>query len=122
MSPLVTKRPNLLGDPVTPEGQRTTQNYLNAASFALPGYTQPFGNAGRNIARGYPVYNLDFGLHKNFALWSESSYVQFRAEAFNLLNQTNFSPANTTFNTTSFGSITSTLPARQLQFALKLYF
>jgi hypothetical protein len=122
VSPLVTMRPNLLGDPVTPEGQRTKEHYLNAASFAVPSYTQPFGNAGRNIARGYPVYNLDFGLHKNFALWSESSYVQFRAEAFNMLNQTNFSSPNTTFNTGAFGSITSTLPARQLQFALKLYF
>jgi hypothetical protein len=122
VSPLVTPRPNLNGNPVTPEGQRTTSNYLNAAGFSLPSYTQPFGNAGRNIARGYPFYDLDFGLHKNFALWSESSYLQFRAEAFNLLNQTNFQAPNTTFNTTSFGSITSTFPARQLQFALKLYF
>jgi hypothetical protein len=123
VSPLVTTRPNLISSQVTtPEGQRTTRNYLNAAAFALPDYTQPFGSAGRNIARGYPFYELDLGLHKNFALWSESSYVQFRAEAFNLLNQTNFSPPNTTFNTSSFGSITSTFPARQIQFALKLYF
>jgi hypothetical protein len=122
VSPLVSLRPNLIGDPITPEGQRTTRNYFNAAAFSLPSYTQPFGSAGRNIVRGYPVYNLDFGLHKNFRLWSEASYVQFRAEAFNLLNQTNFSPPNGTFNSSSFGSITSTLPARQLQFALKLYF
>lgn len=122
VSPLVSMRPNLIGDPITPEGQRTTRNYFNAAAFSLPDYTQPFGTAGRNIVRGYPVYNLDFGLHKNFHLWSEASYVQFRAEAFNLLNQTNFSPPNGTFNSSSFGSITSTLPARQLQFALKLYF
>jgi hypothetical protein len=123
VSPLVTTRPDLVGSQLTtPEGQRTTKNYLNAAAFALPSYTQPFGSAGRNIARGYPFYELDLGLHKNFALWSESSYVQFRAEAFNLLNQTNFSPPNTTFNTSSFGSITSTFPARQIQFALKLYF
>ena len=122
VSPLVSMRPNLTGNPVTPEGQRTIKTYLNAAAFSLPSYTQPFGNAGRNIARGYPFYELDFGVHKNFNLWSESRYLQFRAEAFNLLNQTNFSPPNTTFNTTSFGSITSTFPARQLQLALKLYF
>jgi hypothetical protein len=122
VSPLLSMRPNIVGDPITPEGQRTIRNYFNAAAFALPDVSQPFGNAGRNIVRGYPVYNLDFGLHKNFHLWSEASYVQFRAEAFNLLNQTNFSPPNGTFNSSSFGSITSTLPARQLQFALKLYF
>jgi hypothetical protein len=123
VSPLVSTRPNLVSSQVTtPEGQRTTSNYLNAAAFALPSYTQPFGSAGRNIARGYPFYQLDFGLHKNFNLWSESSYLQFRAEAFNLLNQTNFSPASTTYNSTTFGSIRSTFPARQIQLALKLYF
>jgi hypothetical protein len=123
VSPLVSTRPNLVRSQVTtPEGQRTTSNYLNAAAFALPSYTQPFGSAGRNIARGYPFYQLDFGLHKNFNLWSESSYLQFRAEAFNLLNQTNFSPASTTYNSTTFGSIRSTFPARQIQLALKLYF
>jgi len=123
VSPLLSTRPNLVSSQVTtPEGQRTTTNYLNAAAFALPSYTQPFGSAGRNIARGYPFYQLDFGLHKNFNLWSESSYLQFRAEAFNLLNQTNFSPPSTTYNSTTFGSIRATFPARQIQLALKLYF
>ena len=122
VSPLLSTRPNLVGSPVTPEGQRTTSNYLNAAGFALPSYTQPFGNAGRNIARSYPFRELDFGLHKTFRWGQESRYLQFRAEAFNLTNQTNFSTPNTTFNTTSFGSITSTFPARQLQLSLKLYF
>jgi hypothetical protein len=122
VSPLVTPRPNLLGDPVTPEGQRTTSNYFNPASFSLPSYTQPFGNAGRNIARGYPFRELDLGLHKNFYLGAESRYLQFRAEAFNLTNQTNFSSPNTTVNNTAFGSITQAYPARQIQLSLKLYF
>lgn len=122
VSPLVSMRPNITGDPVTPEGQRTIKTYLNLNSFSVPSYTQPFGTAGRNIARSYPLYQLDFGLHKNFNLGSEARYLQFRAEAFNLLNQTNFQPPNTTFGNTSFGSITSTFPARQIQFALKLYF
>ncbi|MFL6463358.1 MAG: carboxypeptidase regulatory-like domain-containing protein [Bryobacteraceae bacterium] len=124
VSTLLTPRPNLVpGVPVvTPEGQRTINNYLNSAAFSIPSYTQPFGNAGRNIARSYPFYQLDFGLHKNFALWSESSYIQFRAEAFNLLNQTNFSPPGTTVGNSSFGVVSSTFPARQLQLALKLYF
>ena len=122
VSPLVSHAAQLIGDPVTPEGQRTTSNYFNAASFSLPSYTQPFGTCGRNIARSYPFREMDLGLHKNFHLWSETRYLQFRAEAFNLTNQTNFSTPNTTFNTTSFGSITSTFPARQIQLSLKLYF
>ncbi len=122
VSPLVSTRPNIIGNPVTPEAQRTTSNYLNAAAFSLPSYTQPFGTAGRNIARSYPFRELDLGLHKNFYLGAESRYLQFRAEAFNLTNQTNFSTPNATFNNTSFGSITSTFPARQIQLSLKLYF
>ena len=67
---------------------------------------------------------LDFGIHKNFNLWSESKYIQFRAEAFNLFNKTNFSPSGLSLatNSSSYGQFTSTFPARQLQLALKLYF
>ncbi len=124
VSTLTTYQPNIVtgvslyrnsGNPVT---------YLNAAAFTLPSYAQPFGNGGRNIAH-LPFFNeLDFGLHKNFNLWSETKYVQFRAEAFNLLNNTNFSPSalSLTTNSSSYGQFTSTFPARQLQLALKLYF
>ncbi|HZS57357.1 MAG TPA: hypothetical protein VFA65_23360, partial [Bryobacteraceae bacterium] len=93
------------------------------AAFSAPLYYQPFGNAGRNLARTPSFYELDFGLHKNFNLGSESRYLQFRAEAFNLLNKTNFAPPSTlSSNSSGFGVFSSTFPARQLQLALKLYF
>jgi hypothetical protein len=98
-------------------------DYLNAAAFSNPSYTQPFGNAGRNIARTPFFSELDFGLHKNFNLRSERRYLQFRAEAFNLLNKTNFAPPSTlASNNSGLGVFTSTFPARQIQLALKLYF
>ena len=123
ISNLVTPRPNLVSGNIYPSGSaQTINNYFNKAAFAIPSYTQPFGNAGRNIARSPSFQELDFGLHKNFALWSEASYVQFRAEAFNLLNKTNFGTPGTTFGSGSFGVISSAFPARQLQIALKLYF
>jgi hypothetical protein len=116
-------RPNISGDPVTPEGQRTTVNYLNRATVSVPtDPSHPWGNAGRNIARGYPMYQLDIGLHKEFRLWSESSKLQVRAEAFNLLNQTNFMAPDSNISNSTFGSITTTFPARQLQFAMKVIF
>jgi hypothetical protein len=116
-------RPNVSGNPVTPEGQRTTVNYLNSATVTLPtDPSHPWGNAGRNIVRGYPFYQLDIGLHKDFPLWSEARRLELRSEAFNLMNQTNFqAPASDRAGST-FGSITSTFPARQLQFAMKLVF
>jgi hypothetical protein len=61
-------------------------------------------------------------LHKQFGLWHESTRLEFRAEAFNLLNQTNFQAPNSNISSSAFGSITSTFPARQVQFAAKFLF
>jgi hypothetical protein len=75
-------------------------------------------------------------LQKRFALpiINETSNLEFRAEFFNLLNKTNFgAPSGTatgivyrgdgTLQTAGgFGTIRSTFPARQIQFALKLSF
>ena len=108
---------------MTPEGQRTVANYLNRATVLIPtDPSQPFGNAGRNVARSHAFYQLDAAMHKQFRLWSETSFLEVRAEAFNVFNQTNFQPANGNVSSSAFGSITATFPARQLQFALKLLF
>ena len=117
-------RPNLIGDPHTPSDERTIDNYLNRNTVLVPtDQTQPFGSAGRNIARSNAFFQLDFGLHKSFALpMREDMRVEFRTEAFNILNKTNFRAADGNRSNASFGRITSTFPARQIQFALKLYF
>ncbi len=124
VSPLLSPRPNLTGLPIYASSS-DPRVYLSAAAFAVPNFTQPFGNAGRNIVRGPSVEQLDLGLHKDFRLWSESSRVEFRAEAFNLLNKTLFnvnSGFGTSMNSGGFGVFTQTLPPRQIQLALKLVF
>ena len=121
-SSLTTPRPNLTGAPLYLTGGNPI-NYLNAAAFSVPSYTQPWGNAARNMVHDPAFYELDFGLHKNFPLLSEARYLQFRAEAFNMLNKTNFAPPGTlTANSSGFGVFSSTFPARQVQLALKLIF
>jgi hypothetical protein len=117
-----TYRPNVTGDPMMPEAQRDRLHWLNPATVSAPtDRTQPFGNAGRNIARAPSLFQLDLGLHKDFPV-TERFKVSFRTEAFNLFNKTNFGPPNANISNTNFGTITSTYPARQLQFGLKVLF
>jgi hypothetical protein len=52
-----------------------------------------FGNAGRNILNSPSRTNFNAGLFKNFAL-KESMFFEFRAEAFNLFNHTQWSGIN----------------------------
>jgi hypothetical protein len=116
-------RPNAIGNPMEPSGQRTINQYFNPNTVLVPtDVTQPYGSAGRNIGRSNAYFNLDLGIHKQFPIWKEGKYLQFRTEFFNTLNKTNFSPANGDRSSSSFGAITSTFPARQVQFALKLIF
>jgi hypothetical protein len=62
-------------------------------------------------------------LQKNFRLpINEASKLEFRMEAFNLFNKTNFGAATSDRSSAAFGTIRSTFPARQIQFALKLAF
>jgi len=79
-----------------------------------------------------PVFrDLDFSVFKNQNLWGEKLKMQFRAEMFNILNNTNLS-ANTFANTfdkngvlnAAFGTPTAPTAnqSRQIQFGLRLLF
>ncbi len=119
-------RPNVAGDPLAPDGQRTYNNYLNPATVAVPtNPSQPFGNVGRNVTRSFPFHQIDFSVNKRFPL-VERFTLQFRTEIFNLLNKTNFNPsANGNLanrSNASFGRMTGTYDQRQVQFALRLEF
>jgi hypothetical protein len=107
--------------------------YFNPAAFKVPGTVpnyrgvplQTFGNAGRMILRGPGQRNLDFSLFKNFWL-TESTRVEFRAEAFNLSNTPTFNlpgaaTAALTVGNAGFGKLASAQTVgRQVQFGMKL--
>jgi hypothetical protein len=125
-----TARPNLLCDPnkgaphtveqwVTINCFQTNPPNTGAGSTGLP--TSP-GTAGRGVINGPPTTRVDFTLSKNFRFF-ETIRAQFRAEVFNILNQTNFR-GFTSLNVTStaFGQIGSTRDPRTMQLGLKLYF
>ncbi len=115
-------RPNVTG-PVLASGPLNINAYFNTANVQLPtDPSQPFGNAGRNSVRALPLNQLDFSADKTFNLVQERVRLQFRSEFFNLLNHTNFTAPNSDRSSAAFGTIRSTFPARQIQFALKLLF
>jgi len=120
----LSQRPDLVGDPFPSGFSRTFGpggSYFNAAAFAVaPQYT--FGNLGRNALHGPAYYNTDLGAFKNFN-FTERYKLQFRAELFNIFNNSSFNNPDGTLGDTTFGQITSTFaPQRQIQFALKLLF
>ncbi len=116
-------RPNVIGDPLAPAGERSITNYFNKANVVVPtDPSQPFGNAKRNSVQGYPFYQVDFALSKFFPLPWRESRLQLRIEAFNLFNKTNFRAPNRDRSSAGFGTITSAYDARQIQLGVKLLF
>jgi len=85
-----------------------------------PGTT---GSMGRAIINAPSFFNIDAALLKNFR-FTENTRLQFRVEAFNVLNTVNFFPGASiqSINSASFGQITSANGGRQLQLALRFEF
>src|SRR3954468_6748050 len=119
----VVMRPNLIGDPTGSSGPAMLDNYFNKGAFAIPIASAPFGNLSRNAFRTPNFAQWDFAVNKNFALpFREGMALQFRSEFFNVLNHTNFGYPNSDITSGAFGTIRTTYPPRQIQFALKLLF
>lgn len=86
--------PDVIGNPKgePPAGANNAQSFGptlgNPAAFAAPrGLT--FGSAGRNFMNNPSRLNFDVALLKHFKI-SEGSNLEFRIEAFNVLNHTQF--------------------------------
>jgi hypothetical protein len=123
-------RVNIIGNPVLGQPNQIA-HFFNLNNIVIPlDPSQPYGNAGRDVARSMPFWQFDAALLKTFDV-TERAKLQFRAEVFNLLNRANFLAPNSTCSawtaqgvctTGSFGTITSTLDPRLIQLGLKLNF
>jgi len=87
--------------------------------------TQPvdFGNATRHNpkVRTFPYFQENVSLAKKFA-FNERFSMDFRAEAFNLLNRVRFNPGSFNLDNANFGVVLNTSgEPRRMQLGLKLY-
>ncbi len=114
-----TPRPNQIGDPNT--GPKTFDLFFNTAAFADVTVGGAPGNERRGVVNGPGLWRYDMALLKNTKI-RERWNMQFRAEAFNLFNHTNFQSVGTTLSTSTFGHVTAVRDPRILQLALKLNF
>jgi hypothetical protein len=121
--------------------------WYNRAAFVEAPVGQ-FGNVGRDTAIAPGVFAINAEVHKNFVMpYNEHHQVQFRAEAFNVLNHPNwggpnanilagaafpgapanaphqgFGAINTLAGLTFNGTGAPSIPMRQLQLGLKYTF
>jgi hypothetical protein len=116
-------RPNMpsFGTALPDSSQSAYINGLfKASDFPRPSL---IGNLPRNAYPGPSYKTMDLSLFKNFALDAGSiRKVQFRAEAFNLLNAANLDRPDGNMARSTFGRSRQSFPAREIQFALKLIF
>jgi hypothetical protein len=111
-------RPNVTGNAAV-TNQGPTQ-WFNTAAFSMPAFGT-FGNAGRNILEGPGYQNVNLALLKRVPLRGRTS-LQLRAEAFNLLNRTNFDLPDNFYGSPTFGQILSAGAPRHIQFGARFAF
>jgi hypothetical protein len=108
-------------DPTLPGDQQSIARWFNTDAYVL----QPlgsFGNAGRNTFTGPGINNVDASIIRNFRMTATKT-LQFRLEAFNVLNTPIWNDPNTTLTSPLYGTINTTRrPMREMQVALKFVF
>jgi Carboxypeptidase regulatory-like domain len=97
--------------------------WFDPSPYSLPTSAEGFGSCpAQGPVRGPGYADTDLSLQKNFQM-TERMKLQFRADFLNAFNRTNL---NTDCCTTAVGAgmgvLSSSQPARNIQFALKLYY
>src|SRR5581483_4179394 len=115
----VVGNPNLIDGPTMLPGQKAPLIY-NPNAFAEPtGLT--FGTSGRNFLRNPHRTNFDMALFKRIPI-KERLNFEFRAEAFNVFNHTQWSTIDNDITSGTFLQPTDAHRARTVQLALKAIF
>ena len=110
---------NRVCDGNLPSSEQTLSRFFDTSCFVQP-TPGTFGNSGRNVIVGPGFTSTDFSLFKNIR-FKELANLQFRAEFFNSLNQSNYNQPGGGFGP-NFGRILTEKHAREIQLALRLSF
>ncbi len=94
--------------------------WLNRDAFVRPPDGR-FGNSGFNAYEGPGNFTIDMGLTRTINV-REGHAIEFRAEAFNVLNHVNLLNPTTNVSNTNFGLVTNAGDPRIIQLALKYVF
>jgi hypothetical protein len=94
--------------------------WFNAAAFKVNA-VGTIGTGRRNQLRGPGLWNIDYGLFKNFSV-AEALKLQFRGEFFNLLNHANLGQPGSTVTSSTFGQVLTASSPRIIQLSLKMIF
>ena len=94
--------------------------FYNPAAFGIPrGLT--FGNVGRNFLRNPNRTNFDMALFKHFAI-KEKAAFEFRLEAFNVFNHTEWNGPSGSLGSDGFLEISGSHLSRVVQLGAKFLF
>ena len=104
----------------SPSRAQFLSGLFSRSDFPLPA-PGSLGNFQRHSLRGPGMINVDFSVVKNNQL-TESVKLQLRFEFFNVLNRVNLRNVNGNMASSTFGRVTSTFPARQIQLGARLSF
>ncbi len=119
-------RPNLIGKPALPSGDKTFSRYFNTAAFGPPAIGTP-GNAAKDLYRLPGINSWDMSLLKNFKLPREGWRLQIRVETYNTFNHAQFTTVDSAARfdalgnqtNTRFGEITGSRLPRRMQLAVR---
>jgi hypothetical protein len=112
-------RPNVVGTPALPAGERSAERWFNTAAFLMPAFGT-FGDAGRNLLEGPGYRNVNLAAVRH--LDAGPARLQLRLEAFNLFNRVNLNLPDPFLGSPTFGQVLAADAPRRIQLGVRAIF